>query len=223
MIRAVLESVYRTLNCEYVVLSTVDEGARTISPDHVIWQGEFDIYPEWLQVSKHNLDAPDITADVYRTGQTEIIEEWDERFDREVWEKYDHGQYLRVFMPIKLRERVIGVIEAAYNKRQKGRVSDDEVQMLAAFMDQAAVALENVRLFEQTQRRAQRERRIYEITNRLRRSPDISAILQTAVNELGQTLKVDRAMVRLKVKPREEQTGAEEAVRAEGQEQPVKG
>jgi GAF domain-containing protein len=209
--------VYRTLNCEYVLLNTVDEEAKTINLVHGIWQGEFDVYTEWFEVGKYSFDDHDIIPDIYRSGRTEIIGEWDDRFNREVWEKFGHERFLRIFMPINLRERVIGVIEVAFDKHRKDRISDDEVQMLSAFMDQAAVALENVRLFDQVQRRAQREHRIYEIANRLRRSPDISTILQTAVDELGQALQVDRAMVRLRVKPREERARAEVA-RAEGQE-----
>jgi PAS domain S-box-containing protein len=223
MIRAVLEAVYRTLNCEHVLLSTVDEEKKTIGLQHGIWGGEFDIYPEWKAKNQYSLDDHDIVPDIYRSGRTEIIGEWDDRFDREIWEEFGHERFLRIFMPINLRERVIGVIEVAFDKRRKDRISDDEVQMLSAFMDQAAVALENVRLFDQVQRRAQREHRIYEIANRLRRSPDISTILQTAVDELGQTLQVDRAMVRLKVKPRGERARVEGVARAEGQEQPVEG
>jgi PAS domain S-box-containing protein len=223
MIRAVLEAVYRTLNCEHVLLCTVDEERGKIGFQHGIWGGEFDIYPEWKETHQYSLDDHDIIPDVYRSGRTEIIGEWDDRFDREIWDKFGHERFLHIFMPINLRERVIGVVEVAFDKRRKGRISDDEVQMLSAFMDQAAVALENVRLFDQVQRRARREHRIYEIANRLRRSPDISTILQTAVDELGRTLEVDRAMVHLRVKPRDERASAEEAVRAEGQEQPVEG
>jgi PAS domain S-box-containing protein len=223
MIRAVLEAVYRTLNCEHVLLNTVDEERKTIGLQHGIWGGEFDIYPEWKAKNQYSLDDQDIVPDIYRSGRTEIIGEWDDRFNREIWEEFGHERFLRVFMPISLRERVIGVIEVAFDKRRKDRISDDEVQMLAAFMDQAAVALENVRLFDQVQRRAQREHRIYEIANRLRRSPDISTILQTAVDELGQTLQVDRAMVRLKIKPRGERARVEEVARAEEQGQPVEG
>ncbi|MBN1811622.1 MAG: GAF domain-containing protein [Anaerolineae bacterium] len=223
MIRAVLEAVYRTLNCEHVLLCTVDEERRTIGLQHGIWGGEFDIYPEWKETNQYSLDDHDIIPNIYRSGRTEIIGEWDDRFNREIWDKFGHERFLRVFMPINLRERVIGVVEVAYDKHRKNRISDDEVQMLSAFMDQAAVALENIRLFDQAQRRAQREHRIYEIANRLRRSPDISTILQTAVDELGRTLEVDRAMVRLRVKPREERARAAEAARAEEQEQPVEG
>jgi PAS domain S-box-containing protein len=223
MIRAVLEAVYRTLNCEHVLLSTVDEERGTIGFQHGIWGGEFDIYPEWKEMNQYSLDDSAIVSDVCRSGRTEIIDGWDERFDREIWQAFGHERLLRVFMPINLRERVIGVVDVAFDRRKKDRVSDDEVQMLSAFMDQAAVALENVRLFDQVQRRAQREHHIYEIANRLRRSPDISTILQTAVDELGRTLAVDRATVRLRVKPPKERAEAEKAARVEGREQPVEG
>ncbi|MFL7795132.1 MAG: GAF domain-containing protein [Anaerolineae bacterium] len=208
--RAVLEAVYRTLNCEYVLLCTVDEDRGTIGLRNGIWQGEFDIYPEWKEMSQYPLDGSNIIPDVYRTGRTETILGWDERFNRELWDRFDLDRYLHVFMPIRLRESVIGVVEVAYDSRQKDSVGQDEVQILAAFMDQAAVALENVRLFDQVQRRAQREHQIYEIANRLRRSPDISSILQTAVDELGQALRVDRALVRLMVRSSEERSRDQE-------------
>ncbi|MBN1976853.1 MAG: GAF domain-containing protein [Anaerolineae bacterium] len=217
LVRAVLEAVHRTLNCDYVLLSTVDEDRRTIGLRHGIWQGGFDIYPEWREMSQYPLDGHDIVPDVYRTGRTETILGWDERFNRELWDRFDLDRYLRVFMPIRLREQVIGVVEVAYDRRHKDSVGGDEVQILAAFMDQAAVALENVRLFDQVQRRAQREHQIYEIANRLRRSPDISSILQTAVDELGQALRVDRALVRLMVRPSEERSRYQEPA---GREEP---
>jgi PAS domain S-box-containing protein len=220
LVRAVLEAVQRTLNCDYVLLSTVDEDRGGIGLRHGIWQGEFDIYPEWREMSQYSLNGHDIVPDVYRTGRTETILGWDERFNRELWDRFELDRYLRVFMPIRLREQVIGVVEVAYDKRQKDSVGGDEVQILAAFMDQAAVALENVRLFDQVQRRAQREHQIYEIANRLRRSPDISSILQTAVDELGQALRVDRALVRLVVRPSEGHPGDQGAA---GREEPPEG
>jgi PAS domain S-box-containing protein len=202
LMRAILEAVYHTLGCEHAILSTVDWRTRTIGIRHGIWRGEFDAFPEWIQAAQFPLDHPDILADICRTGRTEIIEGWDERFNRQVWERFGHGRLLRIFMPIKTRDRVIGVVEVGYDKREKGHVGGEEVQMLAAFVDQAAVALENVRLFEEAQRRAQREHQTYEIAAKIRRSPDVATILQTAVDELGQALHTDRALIRLKVKPR---------------------
>lgn len=202
LMRAILEAVYHTLGCEHAIISTVDRETETIGVQHGIWHGEFDVFPEWIQAAHYPLDHSDILADIYRTGRTEIIDDWDERFNHELWEKYGHERLLRVFMPIKLRDHVMGVVEVAYDKHGKGHIGVEETQMLSAFMDQAAVALENVRLFKQAQRRAQREHQTYEITARIRRSLDIPTILQAAVDELGQALRADRALIHLRVKPR---------------------
>jgi GAF domain-containing protein len=152
LIRAILEAVYRTLGCEHVTISTVDEEAGVIEARHIIWQGEFDVFPEWIQMVRYPLDHPDITAEICRTGRTEIIGEWDERFNQEIWDKFGHERLLRIFMPIRLRERVIGVIEVGYDKEKKEAIDEEEVQLLAAFVDQAATALQNARLFEEEQR-----------------------------------------------------------------------
>jgi len=159
----------------------VDEKAGTIGIRHGIWRGEFDIFPHWIQASRYPLDHPDILAEIYRTGHTEIIGEWDTRFNREVWEKYGHERFLRIFMPIKMRERVIGVVEMGYDKRTKGHIGEDEVQMLAAFMDQAAVALENARLFEQTQTALAETETLYAGSERLTRAVTMEHVLQALI------------------------------------------
>ena len=204
LMRSVMESVQRTLGCELVLIASVNEEARTIGVQYSMWRGQWDSAPEWVDMSRHFLDQPGILADIYHTSRTEIVREWDGRFDRKTWDEFGLGRFLRVYMPITLRDRTLGVIQAIYSKSAKASVSEDEKQMLSAFMDQAAVALENVRLFEQTRSRAERERQIYDITTKLRRSPDIATILQTAVEELGQALRADRAVVRLTAKPHEE-------------------
>ena len=200
LIRTMLESVYQTLGCEHAIISTVDPNTKTIGIRHGIWNGQHDVFPKWIQKAQYPLDHPDILADVYRTGQTEIIDGWDARFNREVWEEFGHERLVRIFMPIKIRDRVLGVIEVGYDRRQKSKIGEEEVQMLAAFADQAAVALENVRLFEQAQQRAHREHQTYEITSKIRRSSDVATMLQTTVDELGQALQTDRTLIRLKVK-----------------------
>ena len=63
------------------------------------------------------------------------------------------------------------------------------------------MALENARLYQETQRRAERERMAGEITARLRASNDPQEILQTAVQELRQALKVRSAQVLLSQNP----------------------
>jgi len=79
------------------------------------------------------------------------------------------------------------------------------------------LALESARLFEETQRMAERERLVSEITAKVRASMDVDIILQTAVRELGAALGTDRAFVQLSTgvraqpaTPAAEQSGNEE-------------
>jgi two-component system sensor histidine kinase/response regulator len=165
IIRIILEAVYKAMGCEHLIVSLVDEQAGVIESRHGIWHGEYDVFPEWIQMSRYPLNHPDILTDIYRTGRTEVIGEWDDRFNREIWEKFGHERLLRIFMPIKIRDRVLGVVEVGYDKRQKGQISEEELRTLAAFVDQAAAALENARLLRESQEAA---RRLAEERNLLR-------------------------------------------------------
>jgi GAF domain-containing protein len=101
--------------------------------------------------------------------------------------------------PLSARGQWIGVLFVLVE--QPHQFTPAELDFHHALADQAAVAIDSRRLLAETQRRAQREHQIYEITSRIRRSPDIATILRTTVEELGRALHTDRAMVRLAVKP----------------------
>jgi len=59
------------------------------------------------------------------------------------------------------------------------------------------VAVENRRLFEQVERRAQREARLNQIAQQLRQTTDIHTILQTATEQLSLALDTSHAQARL--------------------------
>ena len=99
-------------------------------------------------------------------------------------------------VPIKLRGEPIGVLEF-YNKDSSRRWGQDDQDLVTALADQAALALENARLFEDTQSRAARERMINEITARIRASMDMETILHTTAEELARTCNLSRARVHL--------------------------
>ncbi|MCX7681603.1 MAG: GAF domain-containing protein, partial [Anaerolineae bacterium] len=107
-------------------------------------------------------------------------------------------------VPISIGDRVLGVM-AVQSYTRPGLYDVRARDLLMSIASQTAIAIQNARLFEQVQRQAERQRRIYEITSRLRRSPDMAMILKTVVEELGQALQVDRAVVRLVTKAREEE------------------
>jgi GAF domain-containing protein/HAMP domain-containing protein len=96
--------------------------------------------------------------------------------------------------PISLRGEQIGAIELNDPLSQRAW-SEEERSLALAVAQQVGLALENVRLLEETQRRAERETLVAQITSRLRASNDPQAILQTAVRELRSALQAQKAQI----------------------------
>jgi GAF domain-containing protein len=105
-----------------------------------------------------------------------------------------HAAGNRLQVPIVVRGQAIGMFDVAGTDRDW---QEEEVTLLQTIAGEVALAIENARLIEQTQRTAERERRINEINARVRQSVDLDAILRTAVNELGQSLKAARVVARV--------------------------
>lgn len=101
-----------------------------------------------------------------------------------------------IALPISLRGQPIGAL--VIEPLPDGRAwSGEEIEFIESVAAQLALALENVRLLEQTQVRAHRERLIREITDKIRGKTDLDAILQTTVVELGKVLGTSKAAIRL--------------------------
>jgi GAF domain-containing protein/HAMP domain-containing protein len=107
------------------------------------------------------------------------------------------GQTLAsLIVPIKLHGQTVGAL--AFQETEPGRVwTADEIALAQAVSDQMVQALESVHLFEDAQRRAWREQTIGQITAQIRAGDEVEEILQIAAQELGRTLGVSRAIVRL--------------------------
>jgi PAS domain S-box-containing protein len=180
-------------------LSLVDERARTLKG--IAGTGT----SESLVKAQIPLDAQlrDPGVQAVLTGSPIVINDvaTDERAaDLSQQARASLGRLLET--PIMVGTEAVGVI-AVSRPTSMPEIVKRDIEVLQAVADQAAVALQNSRLLEETRRRAERERRIYEITSKIRRSSNIATILQTAVEELGQTLQTDRALVRLTARPPE--------------------
>jgi GAF domain-containing protein len=104
----------------------------------------------------------------------------------------------RLIAPIHLRGQLLGSL-AFRQESERKPWSDEEIALVEQICMQIGLALENARLLEETQQRAEQERIVASITAQVRASMDPETILQTAVRELGAALGTDRAFVRLGV------------------------
>jgi len=99
-------------------------------------------------------------------------------------------------MPVKLRGQTIGVMNIkAPSKNRKW--SNDEINLVQAVSDRLALALDNVRLLQESQRRAAKEAKIGEVSSKIGASINIRSVLQTAVEELGRALPGSEVIIQL--------------------------
>ncbi|MEW6231540.1 MAG: sensor domain-containing diguanylate cyclase [Chloroflexota bacterium] len=92
------------------------------------------------------------TMTVVNTGKPLLIPHVAEQPDLVKPMVMDEGIKSFIVLPLPGRERVIGAMFVFY--RQEHSFSDDEVHLLTTIANQAAVAIENARLFEEERRRA---------------------------------------------------------------------
>ena len=88
-------------------------------------------------------------------------------------------------IPLTLRDQTIGQI----NMSSLDEWTPEQKNLIESIAAQAALALENARLVEESQSIAVRERLVNEVTSKIWASTTIDSILQTTVRELGRSLE----------------------------------
>ncbi|GAP14907.1 protein containg FOG: GAF domain [Longilinea arvoryzae] len=111
-----------------------------------------------------------------------------------VQRKADKSVQTLVALPIKLRGEPLGVLNLRFDA---GHVPQDTIDLLENTANRLALALENARLLEELQQRAERERQIGSIVSKVRSRADIDSILRTTAEELGRSLGVAEVLVQL--------------------------
>ena len=97
--------------------------------------------------------------------------------------------------PINLRDQIIGHISI----EGTGDWTTEQKNLIDAVATQAAIALENARLVNESRQIATRERMLAEINSKIWASTTIDGVLQTAVKELGRRLDASSATIELKL------------------------
>jgi GAF domain-containing protein len=88
-----------------------------------------------------------------------------------------------------LRGEVLGGLQVGEASQPRAWTEEDQT-FIQAVADQVALALDNARLIEQTERRAEREQFIAEVSRKMLAASNMQSILQIAGDELGQALRV---------------------------------
>ncbi len=101
-------------------------------------------------------------------------------------------------IPLRVRGQIIGVL--GLEDTDERDWSPEEKALVEAIAQQFAEAAEQLRLIDETQQRAARERRVGEIGDKIRAAQSLEEALQIAVKEVGLSLQAPQTRVQLDVK-----------------------
>ena len=97
-------------------------------------------------------------------------------------------------VPMVRNEQVIGAIFVS--RKQPGLFSDAQVQLLKTFADQAVIAIENVRLFNETKNSLEQQTATADVLKVISRSTvDLRSVLQTLIESAARFCHADKANI----------------------------
>jgi GAF domain-containing protein len=102
-------------------------------------------------------------------------------------------------IPLIYRSELLGVLNVESDQTNAYTESDEE--LLGTLGGSLAAIIANARLLEQIRSRAEQERILFEITDKIRRTTDMQTILTTTVSELTRAVGATNARIRVGINP----------------------
>ncbi len=135
--------------------------------------------------------APDklvnVEAEVLREGKTKALAPVKDN---------GHSTEPAIVAPLSLRGQVIGALSLQDIDPDRTWTAE-EIALVETVSEQLALTLENLRLFEDTQRSAWRDQVVSETTAKVWSAAQIEEVLKTAVAQLGDKLRASEVVIRL--------------------------
>ena len=101
-------------------------------------------------------------------------------------------------LPLIFRNDILGVLNV--ESEQVAAYTENDEEMLGTLAGSLAAIIANTRLVEQIRKQAERERLLYEITSKIRRSTDMQTILSTTIDEIKRATGAYKTRITLGIK-----------------------
>jgi GAF domain-containing protein len=101
-------------------------------------------------------------------------------------------------IPLLYRGELLGVLNV--ESEQVGAYAENDEELLGTLGGSLAAIIANARLLEQIRSQAERERIIFEISDKIRRTTDMQTILATTASELTRAVGATSARIKLAIK-----------------------
>ena len=101
-------------------------------------------------------------------------------------------------IPLMYRSELLGVLNV--ESEQLSAYAENDEELLGTLGGSLAAIIANARLLEQIRGQAERERILFEITDKIRRTTDMDTILATTASELTRAVGASRARIKVGIK-----------------------
>jgi signal transduction histidine kinase/CheY-like chemotaxis protein/HPt (histidine-containing phosphotransfer) domain-containing protein/PAS domain-containing protein len=137
-----------------------------------------------------------LSGRIWETGEPMVVENYD------TWEnrspEYSTGLAKAVMaVPLKSGDQVVGTIGMVADPKSDRTFSAEEVELLSRFGQMASLALENARLFAQTQEQARRLALLNEMGRQMSQAGSREEIIEAIVSYVPRIIPADRVSVAL--------------------------
>ncbi len=191
----IAEQMVKAIGADSCVLSRWDHHADAVVT-WIEWRHDHDSQPD-IPGSTYPLDEFGATRSVLETGEPVIVRVNDPNADpREKALLERLGEKSLLMLPLSAGPRVIGLVKL-FQEDYDRQFTDDEIKLCRALANQAAIAIENARLFDETQRRVERLAALRTIDITITASMNLRVTLNVLLEQAIQTLRVHAADVLL--------------------------
>ncbi|HEV8310422.1 MAG TPA: GAF domain-containing protein [Methylomirabilota bacterium] len=201
-LRALLDTIKRitALTPPEVLLGTIADAAarllgfetggfRLVEGDELVIAGQ---WGDPAMLRPRIKIGESLTGRVALTGEAMVVTDLpnDPRLDP-LHQEADrrHGYRMYIGVPLRIGSRVTGVL--ALRSRAQRAISADELAVVQAFADHAAIALENARLYAVAQHQRQRAEALTEIAGDVSAALDRNTVLQRVVEHARRLCRAD--------------------------------
>jgi len=96
-------------------------------------------------------------------------------------------------MPLIVRDQVIGMLTV--DSIEPGHFNEEHIQLVTPFANQAAIAVENARLYEQTRKHLDQLSTLYEVGKEITSTLDLDALLQSIADQTVRVTGAERSLI----------------------------
>lgn len=190
MLTAVLEQTRRIVPIDAFLVGLYDADQNLIEYPFVYDDGKM------FQYAPATPMADSRVMEVIRTGEMIILNRTPEEVATLTKEGTvaTMGQEQKIsatllYVPLQVGERILGVLSV--QSYRHNAFSETDISLMSGIANYVAVALDNARLFSESQKRAKQEQILREITTRVHTAVDAENILKTAAKEIQRTFGVE--------------------------------